>query len=80
MEKEEKGIGKDKEEKKVYHRGCLSCSKCSKSVLGKFFTIGGDVVCHPCAKIEVTITLLVMYFEIVVCRVDMMLVMSVERK
>ena len=78
MEKE--GKGKDQEQKKVYHRECLSCSKCSKSVLGKFFTIGGDVVCHSCAKIEVRITLLVMYFEIVVCRADMMLVMSVERK
>ena len=78
MEKE--GKGKDQELKKMYHRECLSCSKCSKSVLGKFFTISGAVVCHSCAKIEVRITLYVMYCEMLVFRVDMMLVMSVERK
>ena len=52
---EEKEMVTKYKKEKIYHRKCLSCSHCSKPILGKFFKIGGAVVCHSCARKEVRI-------------------------
>ena len=50
MKEEEKG-GK---EEKVYHSHCLTCSYCTNTIEGKFFTQDGSVVCGPCASDQVS--------------------------
>ena len=69
---------KDKEQEKVYHRQCLTCSRCTKAILGKFFTIGGAAVCHSCAKTEVRCVLLILSCGRVLCRLAMTHVMFVD--
>ena len=41
---------KMKGEEKVYHTHCLTCSYCTNTIEGKFFTIDGQVVCGACAR------------------------------
>ena len=44
---------KMKGEEKVYHTHCLTCSSCTNTIEGKFFTLDGKVVCDACAKDQV---------------------------
>ena len=56
LEKDEKVMmmkEKGKEQEKVYHRHCLTCSYCTNTIEGKFFTQDGSVVCGPCASDQV---------------------------
>ena len=43
-----------KKEEKVYHSHCLTCSYCTNTIEGKFFTQSGKVVCGRCASQQVT--------------------------
>ena len=77
LEEEDKFM-KDKEQEKVYHRHCLTCSRCTKAILGKFFTIGGAAVCHSCAKTEVSRVLLVLSSERLFYRLTMINVLFAD--
>ena len=78
LEEEDKFM-KDKEQEKVYHRHCLTCSRCTKAILGKFFTIGGAAVCHSCVKTKVSYILLVLSFGRVFFRLMRIHVMFVDK-
>jgi len=42
--------GKDR---KVYHSHCLTCSYCTNTIEGKFFTQDGKIVCNVCAATQI---------------------------
>ena len=69
---------KDKEQEKVYHRHCLTCSHCITAILGKFFTIGGAAVCHSCANTDVSCVLLILSRDRTLYRLAMIHVMFVD--
>ena len=53
MKEEEKMGEKMVMQEKVYHSHCLTCSYCTNTIEGKFFTQDGKVVCGVCAKEQV---------------------------
>jgi hypothetical protein len=69
----------DKEQEKVYHRQCLTCSRCTKAILGEFFTIGGAAVCHSCAMTKVRCVLLILSGGRLPYRLAMIHVMFVDK-
>jgi len=50
--KEEEQVDKEKEER-VYHSHCLTCSFCTNTIEGKFYTQSGKIVCGACAAKQV---------------------------
>lgn len=44
----EKIVVEDKEEKRLYHKACLKCSHCKKTLsLGNYASMGGEFFCKP---------------------------------
>ena len=51
LDKEKKEVGMKKE--RVYHSHCLTCSYCTNTIQGKFYTQSGKIVCGGCAATQV---------------------------
>jgi len=51
LDKEKKEVGM--KEERVYHSHCLTCSYCTNTIQGKFYTQSGKIVCGGCAATQV---------------------------
>jgi len=39
-------------EEKVFHKECVTCTKCSEPIEGKYFVEDGNMICHGCLEKE----------------------------